>query len=76
MIHINHTNISYGDNYSITNSIVESDKNKQKPNFTKEKKNDGKNQPKSENKMIISQDNKNSDIINVQNVNKYREPNR
>ena len=69
----NHTDNSYGDNYSTANSNFESSKNKLKPNLTKEKKeniNSGKN-PKNENKMIISQDNLIADNINVQNVEEY-----
>ena len=70
----NHTDNSYGDNYSTANSNFESSKNKLKPNLTKEKKeniNCGKNQTKNENKMIISQDNLTADNINVQNVEEY-----
>ena len=70
----NHTDNSYGDNYSTANSNVESSKNKLKQNLTKEKKeniNCGKNQTKNENKMIISQDNLTADNINVQNVEEY-----
>ena len=64
----NHTDNSYGDNYSTANSNVENDKSKQKLNISKESNeftNEGNNEIKKE--MLLNEIH-NSDI---QNVNEY-----